>query len=129
MSRLMLCGLMAGVFLCSSAPVRADDAEDEAAALIAQLGGTVTRDEKAPGKPVVTVSLTASSFGLIDPKFTDELLKVLATFKSLATLHLGGSDVTDALVDSLRNSDRWPIHRVMTNYEKLRRKPLLFRMF
>jgi len=29
----------------------------------------------------------------------------------------------------LRNSDRWPIHRVMTNYEKLRRKPLLFRMF
>ncbi|MBM3983785.1 MAG: hypothetical protein FJ304_26670, partial [Planctomycetes bacterium] len=32
-------------------------------------------------------------------------------------------------VDSLRNSDRWPIHRVMTNYEKLRRKPLLFRMF
>ncbi|MBM3980066.1 MAG: hypothetical protein FJ304_07240, partial [Planctomycetes bacterium] len=33
------------------------------------------------------------------------------------------------LLDSLRNSDRWPIHRVMTNYEKLRRKPLLFRMF
>ncbi|MBM3982965.1 MAG: hypothetical protein FJ304_22375, partial [Planctomycetes bacterium] len=32
-------------------------------------------------------------------------------------------------LDSLRNSDRWPIHRVMTNYEKLRRKPLLFRMF
>ncbi|MBM3983984.1 MAG: hypothetical protein FJ304_27690, partial [Planctomycetes bacterium] len=32
-------------------------------------------------------------------------------------------------IDSLRNSDRWPIHRVMTNYEKLRRKPLLFRMF
>ncbi|MBM3981023.1 MAG: hypothetical protein FJ304_12195, partial [Planctomycetes bacterium] len=33
------------------------------------------------------------------------------------------------MIDSLRNSDRWPIHRVMTNYEKLRRKPLLFRMF
>ncbi|MBM3983537.1 MAG: hypothetical protein FJ304_25350, partial [Planctomycetes bacterium] len=36
---------------------------------------------------------------------------------------------TQAMIDSLRNSDRWPIHRVMTNYEKLRRKPLLFRMF
>src|SRR5215218_3019317 len=61
MSRLMLCGLMSGVILCSSAPVRADDAEDKAVAFVEKLGGKVGRDEKAPGKPVVTVSLFYNS--------------------------------------------------------------------
>ena len=114
MSRLMLCGLMAGVILCSSAPVRADDAEAKAVAFVEKLRGEVTRDEKAPGKPVVTVILfyntkvadaglkelsalkNLTSLRLFDTQVTDAGLKALAPLKNLSTLYLGSTKVTDA---------------------------------
>jgi len=34
-------------------PARADDAEDKAVELVRKLGGSVTRADKQPGKPVV----------------------------------------------------------------------------
>ena len=122
MSRLMLCGLMAGVILCSSAPVRADDAEDKAVAFVEKLGGKVTRDEKAPGKPVVTVFLSGSkkvtdadlkelaalknltTLDLIGTEVTDAGLKELATLKNLTTLNLGFTKVTDAGLKELRDA-------------------------
>jgi internalin A len=57
MSRLMLCGVVAWLTLSSSAPVRADDVEDKVIALVEKLGGTITRDDKQPGKPVVGADL------------------------------------------------------------------------
>jgi hypothetical protein len=42
--------------LCPSSTVRADEAEDKAVAFVEKLGGRATRDEKAPGKPVITVT-------------------------------------------------------------------------
>ena len=89
MSRLMLCGLMSGAILCSSAPVRADDAEDKAVAFVKKLGGEVTRDEKAPGKPVTSLRLRFT-------QVTDAGLKELSALKNLTNLHLGGTQVTDA---------------------------------
>lgn len=44
--------------LCLGSSARADDAEDKAVALVEKLGGTVSRDQKAPGKPVVAVDLS-----------------------------------------------------------------------
>src|SRR5215470_14999238 len=57
MSRPVLCGIVSWLVLGSGAPARADDTEDKAAALAEKLGGTVTRDDKRPGKPVVAVDL------------------------------------------------------------------------
>ncbi|MBM3982864.1 MAG: Uma2 family endonuclease, partial [Planctomycetes bacterium] len=54
---------------------------------------------------------------------------VLDPNTTTASAYRGQPGQNQQILDSLRNSDRWPIHRVMTNYEKLRRKPLLFRMF
>ena len=53
MVRLMLCGVVSGL-ACVRRPARADDAEDKAVAFVEKLGGEVTRDEKLPGKPVIT---------------------------------------------------------------------------
>ena len=53
MSRLMQCGFLSWVILCSSVPVWADEAEDKAVAFVKKLGGSVGRDENAPGKPVI----------------------------------------------------------------------------
>ncbi len=49
------------IVLCLSlsriaAPARAEDAEVKAAEAITTLGGTITRDEKAAGKPLIGVS-------------------------------------------------------------------------
>ena len=84
-----------GLCLCSAG--RADDAEDKAVAFVEKLGGKVTRDEKAPGKPVITVSLN-------DTKVTDAGLKELATLKNLTTLDLGFTKVTDAGVKELQDA-------------------------
>ena len=46
---------LSGMFLESTA--RADEAEVKAVALVENLGGKVTRDDMAPGKPVVKVDL------------------------------------------------------------------------
>jgi internalin A len=94
MSRLMLCGLMAGVIVFSSAPVRADDAEDTAVAFVEKLGGNILRDEKAPGKPVVWVLMAGT-------KMTDAGLKELAPLKNLTTLNLTSTQVSDAGLKAL----------------------------
>lgn len=57
-----------GLGLCLSA--RADDAEDKAVAFVRKMGGNITRDDKAPGKPVVRVDLDGT-------KVTDAGLKEL----------------------------------------------------
>ena len=76
-----------GVCPCSSA--RADDAEDKAVALVENLGGSVTRNYKLPGKPVVGVGLTGT-------QVTDAELEELAPIKNLTTLNLIDTKVTDA---------------------------------
>ena len=69
---------------------RADEAEDKAVARVKEFGGTFTRDNKAPGKPVVTVDLG-------NTKVTDAGLKELAALKNLTTLNLyRWHKVTDA---------------------------------
>ena len=70
--------VMSELGLCS--PLRADDAEDKAVTIVKKLGARVTRDEKAPGKPVVTVDLWVT-------QVTDAGLKELAPLKNLMTLN------------------------------------------
>lgn len=95
MSRSMLCCAVSWLLLSSFAPVRADDAEDKAVAVVEKMGGKITRDEKLPGKPVVATDL----FG---PKVTDAGLKELAPLKNLTTLSLRDTKVTDAGVAELQ---------------------------
>jgi hypothetical protein len=102
--------------LCLSSAVRADDAEDKAVAFVKKLGGTVTRDEKAPGEPVITAKVRkVSDAGLKElaalknlttldlwrTSVSDAGLKELAALESLNTLHLGGTKVTDAGMTAL----------------------------
>ncbi|MGL4553566.1 MAG: hypothetical protein ACRC33_20585 [Gemmataceae bacterium] len=87
MFRLMAFALaVSGLGLGSSA--RADDAEDKAVAFVKKLGGYVTRDDRAPGKPVVAVNLEGT-------EVTDVGLKELAALKNLTTLCLWCTEVTD----------------------------------
>ena len=81
--------------LCSCAPVHANDAEDKAAEAIKKLRGSVMRDDKAAGKPVVLVDLRGT-------KATDADLKDLKEFKSLRTLDLFNTKVTDAGLKELK---------------------------
>src|ERR1700730_16506790 len=67
----------------------ADDAEDRAVEAVKQLGGSIERAEKAPGKPVTGVNLK-------NTKVTDAGLKDLAALKGLLWLNLEHTRVTDA---------------------------------
>src|SRR5215475_10522525 len=97
------------------------DRADEAAAvkMIEKLGGTVTRDDKRPGKPVVVVDLRGTKItdaGLKELKelknlqevvlfrtaITDAGLKELKELKSLQWLHLGFTKITDAGLKKLK---------------------------
>ena len=93
---------LSGLCLCS--PLRADDAEDKAVAFVEKIGGDVTRDEKAPGKPAITVNLS-------NTKVTDAGLKELAALKQLTTLNLGVTQVTDAGLKELA-----PLKQLTTLY-------------
>ena len=64
------------------------EAEKKAIAAIKKLGGTVTVDEKKPGKPVTVI--------LVKSKITDAGLVHLKYLTKLQNLYLGGSSVTDA---------------------------------
>jgi hypothetical protein len=83
--------------LCLNSPLRADDAEDKAVTFVEKLGGKVTRDEKASGKPVITANLR-------ETQVTDAGLKELSTFKNLTTLDLGKTKVTDAGLRQLQQA-------------------------
>jgi hypothetical protein len=85
--RLTWCWLLV-LALLGVPTLRADEAEDKAVAFVQKLGGKVERDEKAPGKPVVAVSLTFI-------KVKDAELKELAPLKNLHTLDLTGTQVGD----------------------------------
>ena len=96
MSRIVAFALaLSGLCLCASS--RADDAEDKAVAFVEKLGGEVTRDKKAPGKPVIAVTLSGT-------EVTDAGLKELAALKNLTTLHLGHTQVTDAGLKELQQA-------------------------
>src|SRR5262249_32912716 len=75
--------------LLTPGAVRADDAEEQAVKAVEMLGGKLTRDEKAAGKPVAAVNLH-------DAKVTDDDLKELAGLKQLQALDLSENNVTDA---------------------------------
>src|SRR6266545_8232393 len=94
MSRLVLCGIMSWLVLDSGAPARADDAEDRAAAFAEKLGGKVARDDKRPGKPVVTVDLHGRGVRGAD-------LRALAPLQSLTTLDLRSVWIADAELNEL----------------------------
>ena len=86
---------LAGCLVLTAVPLLADEAEDKAVEADKELGGMVTRDEKAEGKPVVAVDLRGSLV------LTDADLKELAPLKELRTLYLGGTEVTDACLKEL----------------------------
>jgi len=88
---------MSWFVLGSPVASRADDAEDKAVAFVEKVGGKVTRDEKMPGKPVVTLSLN-------DRRITDAGLKELAPLTNLTELNLFGTKVTDAGVRELQKA-------------------------
>jgi hypothetical protein len=54
--------------LVAGSVCRADDAEDKAVKFVEKLGGTVTRDEKSLGKPVVVVNLRFTRVKDVDLK-------------------------------------------------------------
>jgi hypothetical protein len=66
----------------------AGEAEDRAVEAVQRLGGKVIRDEKAPDKPVIAVSLNTAAV-------TDAVLKELAGLKQLRTLDLRGTQITN----------------------------------
>src|SRR5205823_721280 len=73
MSRLLLAGFVSSLILGPASAVRADEAEDKAVAFVKGLGGKVTRDEKLPGKPVISVSLTIDPLNIFSTEgVTDE---------------------------------------------------------
>jgi hypothetical protein len=68
---------------------RAGDGEDKAVTVIQKLGGRLTRDPKAKGKPVIHVDLGFT-------KMTDSGLKELAALKQLKVLFLHRTRVTNS---------------------------------
>ena len=80
---------LAGCLLLTAAPLFADEAEDKAVEAVKKLGGSVTRDDKAEGKPVVVVDLSGT-------QVTDAGMQELAPLKGLKKLVLGSAKVTDA---------------------------------
>src|SRR5438309_8637075 len=90
--RTMLVGaVMLLAFLSGAA--RADEAS--AVKAVEKLGGTVTRDDKLPGKPVIGVNLAGT-------QVTDAGLKELKDLKQLTTLYLNNTTVTDAVGKELK---------------------------
>jgi hypothetical protein len=67
----------------------ADEVEKRAVRAIERVGGRLIRDEKAAGRPIITVFLNGT-------QMTDVGLKELAGLKQLKTLILSGTKVTDA---------------------------------
>lgn len=79
------------------APARADDAEDKAVEAITALGGTVTRDEQAAGKPVIGVSFASTGI-------TSGGLKELKELKHLQSVNLNRCHrITDAGLKELKS--------------------------
>src|ERR1700733_4793066 len=69
------------LLLLAAAPLRADDAEDQAVKAVEKLGGTMVRDDNNPTRTIVEVDLSGTLV-------TDAGLKELAPLKGLLTLKL-----------------------------------------
>jgi internalin A len=83
--------------LVTGSACRADDAEDKAVKFVTDLRGKVVRDDKLPGKPVVTVRLFVT-------QVKDAGLKELAALKDLTALDLIDTKATDAGLKELRRA-------------------------
>src|SRR2546425_614201 len=90
--RCCLGALLAALILSGAA--RADEAD--AVKLVEKLGGTIKRDDKQPGKPVVEVDLSFRD------KVTDADLRELKELKQLVVLDLNFTLVTDAGLKELK---------------------------
>ena len=91
--------LVLALLLLPAAVVRADEAEDKALALVKELKGTVERDEKKAGKPVVRVSLGFT-------QISDAGLKELAALQQLQELYLDFTQISDAGLKELAGLKR-----------------------
>jgi hypothetical protein len=76
--------------------------EQTAIQAIEKLGGTITRDDKQPGRPVVAVDLSGSRNSVV----TDAELKDLEELEQLQTLHLSWTQVTDAGLKNLEELEQ-----------------------
>src|SRR5438093_800025 len=86
--RALTAGLLLRVLGCWPCPRAAGD-EARALAVVVRLGGRFTRNEFAPGKPVVAVMLGGS-------KLTDADLKQVASLKHLRGMYLFHTRISDA---------------------------------
>src|SRR5262245_2789615 len=66
-----------------------DDPEAKAAKFIEKIGGTLAREPKLKGNPIISVNLSAK-------KLADADLKELAGLSQLQTLDVGFTPITDA---------------------------------
>src|SRR4051794_2126223 len=87
MTRSTSCWVLTAALLSTSAPARADDAEDRAVKFVEESRGKVQRDDKRPGRPVVAVNWVG--------RVTDADLKELAPLKELVILTVQSLQVTD----------------------------------
>src|SRR5262249_42042827 len=72
----------------AAAPTTDTTPEAKAVAYIEKLGGTVIRDEKQPGRPVIGVRLNG-------PHVTDTALSRLEDLTTLESIDLGAASITD----------------------------------
>ena len=85
------------VLLITRSGLRADGAEEKVVKAVQALGGTVARNEKAEGKPVVSVYLQHTNVA-------DAGLKELAPLTQLQTLWLFRTQVTDSGLKELNQA-------------------------
>jgi internalin A len=74
--------------------VRVQSPEEEALTFVENWGGTIKRDSKLPGNPVVELNMD---------RMSDPYLKKLAIFKDLTLLDLGSTKVTDVGLKEIAN--------------------------
>jgi hypothetical protein len=112
-------GLTIGlVGMLTSAALFADQAENQSIKAVEKLGGVISRDDKARGKPIVGVDLGATEvtdaalkelaglrqlrkLSLASTQVTDAGLKAVARLRTLQTLDLGGTKITGATLKDL----------------------------
>src|SRR5262245_56292329 len=101
-ARLCIVSSLLLIVLCPVKPTRGaevpDESEEKAADAVTRLGGLVSRDDEAPGRPVVGVSFSPGGKDK-EPKARPDRnvhdgLKELAALKRLKTLNLSGNKVT-----------------------------------
>ncbi len=79
------------------AGARTEQPEEEVVQKIEKLGGQVTRDKKAPAKPVIRIDFPGRNL------LTDADLKDFKSLKHLTFLSLSGSKVTDTWLKQLKD--------------------------